>query len=104
MGNVGKIKGGWLSPDGELIPLLPGKEHLATIEKYAEEHGIVFDRNECIYFVFIDLGFVMFDDKNIFASKKLNFFEKKMIEDCLERKINDDEVVIFKRKLKRRLH
>lgn len=104
MGDTGKIKGGWLSPEGELIPLLPGKGHLATIEKYAEEHGIVFDRNECIYFVFIDLGFVMFDDNNIFASKELSLKEKKMIEDCLERKIDEDEVAIFKRKLKRKLH
>lgn len=104
MGDVGKVKGGWLSPEGELIPLLPGKEHLATIEKYAEEHGIVFDRSECIYFAFIDLGYVMFDDYNIVASKELKPQEKKTIADCLERQICDDEVTIFKKKLKRRLY
>lgn len=104
MGDVDKVKGGWLSPDGELIPLLPGKEHLGTIEKYAEEHGIEYDRNECIYFVFIDLGFVMFDDFNIVANRKLNFQEKKAIEECLERQICDDEVAIFNKRLKRKLH
>ncbi len=39
-----RSKCGWCSPEGEIIPLLPGKNHLDTITTYADEHGIYYGK------------------------------------------------------------
>lgn len=46
----------------------------------------------------------MFDDYNIVTNRKLNLLEKKTVEENLKRQINADEITIFKRNFKRRLH
>lgn len=76
-------KYGWCSPEGEIIPLLPVKEHLETITTYADKHGIYYDYYSSIYFYFVGLGFSWFTDYNIVTKENTPDENIKKIKDFI---------------------
>lgn len=88
-------KAGWVSPKGEIIPVIPPKTYETTITEWAIEHNVEFDTNKNPYNSFIELGYIWFLGTSVVTNKELNFVIKRKIENYVGEKINSQNILIY---------
>lgn len=88
-------KSGWISPEGEIIPVIPPKTYESTITEWALNRNITFDKAKNSYISFIELGFIWFLGTSIVTKEELNFVIKRKIENYLGEKISLYNILIY---------